>query len=231
MKDLFVLWHLGLGDHIICNGLIRKISKQYNTIFLPVKIHNITNISDMFKDLNNIKIIPVTNDLDMIKYSDSMKSYSCEFLKLGIFGDNFMKNCSSFEESFYLQSNMEPSIRWSDFKYINNEKKQDELLNSIKDDYVFVHDDETRKLGINYSLLKNNYTIYKPKHNLGKISNYSIFDYIKVLYFAKEIHCIDSSFACLVDQLSDLKEKPKYIHRYVRTEGGPIYNNNWNIIK
>ena len=36
-NDAFILYHhLGLGDHIICNGLTNYLSKTYKKIYMPV---------------------------------------------------------------------------------------------------------------------------------------------------------------------------------------------------
>jgi hypothetical protein len=227
MKDLFVLWHLGLGDHIICNGLIRSLYNQYDKILLPVKHHNIYNISDMFKDLINIKIVPVTDDHDMIRYINFASKYIHSILKIGIFGDEFMKNVDTFDESFYKQASLEYSSRWSHFKYMIEKDKQ---LKFLDEEYIFVHDDYSRNLNIKKEYLKDLY-IYRPKHVLGSSSSATIFHYISILENAKEIHCMDSSFACMIDHIPSLKNKNKFIHRYIRKESNnPNYLNNWTLI-
>ena len=35
--ELIIYHHLGLGDHLICNGLVNYLSLYFNKVFLPVK--------------------------------------------------------------------------------------------------------------------------------------------------------------------------------------------------
>ena len=230
MKNVYVLWHLGLGDHILCNGLIRSISSKYNNILLPVKHHNILNIQDLFKDLENVKLVPILDDRDMIKYCDYLDKNSNDILRIGIFGDSFMKNCNTFDESFYNQVSIDYFYRWSKFYYAVEQEKQIKLNNLTENEYVFVHDDISRNLNIKEKYI-NDKLIYRPSHNLGAFTNNTIFQYYDILHKSREIHCMDSSFACLIDHISSLKDKPKFIHRYIRKHNNnPNYLNNWTIL-
>ena len=64
----YIYHHLGLGDHIICNGLVRKFSSDYNNISLFCKPHNKESVEFMYRDLDNINIISLPSDLDVINY-------------------------------------------------------------------------------------------------------------------------------------------------------------------
>ena len=56
-KELYLYHHLGLGDHIICNSLVRHYCKLYDKIYLFVKSHNYESVKFMYHDLNNIEFI------------------------------------------------------------------------------------------------------------------------------------------------------------------------------
>lgn len=227
----FILGHLGLGDQIICNSIIRNVSKNSSSVLLPVKKHNLLNVKDMLKDLSNIQYLSVLDDSGMLNYYNLAKNYIDNTVAFGIFGKDFLKNVNYFDESFYKQCEIEYEKRWTDFKYIHNQDKQQQLLNEIKKTYIFVHDDASRNLNIKIDYLSTNYNIYKPKHEYGTSSLYTIFDYMSVLKNAEEIHCMDSSFACLIDHIPELYDKKKYIHRYIRKNSeNPHYKNNWIMI-
>jgi len=53
--DLMV--HQGLGDMIICNGLIRNLCEEYNYINLIVAKNNEISVKSMFKDIKNLNLI------------------------------------------------------------------------------------------------------------------------------------------------------------------------------
>lgn len=54
--ECFIHHHLGLGDHIICNGIVRYVVKNYdfNNVALVVKNSNLNNVRRMFSDLSQI---------------------------------------------------------------------------------------------------------------------------------------------------------------------------------
>ena len=67
-SKIYIRHHLGLGDNIVHNGLIRKISidNPNSDIYIPIKYQNYDNVSFMFRDNNKIKINKVNDDLDVL---------------------------------------------------------------------------------------------------------------------------------------------------------------------
>ena len=59
---IHIYHHLGLGDHIICNGLVRKIKESHEKVVVFCKTPNYENVSYMFKDDSNIIIKPFDTD-------------------------------------------------------------------------------------------------------------------------------------------------------------------------
>ena len=55
--DKFLAYtHLGLGDHIVCNGLLNYFSESFDKIYLPVKSRDINNINYLYKDNQKIEV-------------------------------------------------------------------------------------------------------------------------------------------------------------------------------
>lgn len=226
MKTCLIMVHLGLGDLILCNGLIREIKKQNDFVFVPIKSHNLFNFKDLFKDDKQIKPLIANTDKEAFNYSNGLFD---SIIKTGIFCESKHKIYEDFCEQFYYQAKVDYNKRWDNFYYKSNTTKQDELYNKMvtNDEYVFVHQDIERNLIIN----KTFSNAISANHKFSQESQYSIFDYLKILENAKEIHCIDSSFACFIDHIKSLKDKPKFIHRYVRKYNeNPTYKNNWIIV-
>jgi len=234
MNKKIILHHLGLGDHIICNGLIREIIKDCDLLLFPVKHHNLLTVKRMFSDIDEkISYVPVSSDQEMLHTYYQSKNKIAKTIRLGIFFENnFIKNGEKFCESFYRHAGIDYEKRWDAFRFcVNSEKEEYIFENLFNNDFIFVHDDKHRGLDIRKDLLPNDTYVYRPLHKLAQESNTTIFDYIPLLEKAQEIHCMDSSFACMIDHLPSLRNKTKYIHRYVRNTISPIYKNNWSIIK
>jgi hypothetical protein len=231
MKNCFFVHHLGLGDELVLCGLVKTLLMRYNNVYLPVKKHNIQNVNKLYEqDFPFLKILPVEDDLDMINLSKKFESIA-DIIFNGIFGKELIKKDEKFCEWFYRTENVEYENRWNLFTFSEDlEKQQKKNLENKYNNFIFVHDDPSRNFIISekYLIGKN---IYKPQHSLGTTDQFTIFDYKKILLEAEEIHCMDSSFAILIDQIPELKNKLKFIHRYIRQEGGPIYKNNWRILE
>ena len=201
---------------------------------MPVKKHNVETVSYMFSDRDNIKILPVVNDDEADMYLAQYRRLGYNIVSLGFYGQDFMKGAKTFDESFYNQAGVEYSERWDSFFFPKKGLKKIEasdFLNKKGGEYIFVHDDKERGLNINTNTLPD-LPIIRPKHLFGKSCSVGFFDYLELIKNANEIHCMDSSFAMLIDHISDLRDKPKSIHRYLREDNlNPYYKKNWKIIE
>jgi len=144
-----------------------------------------------------------------------------------------MNNSSTFDQSFYMQSGVPYNDRWNKFSFSRDKKKEEVVMKTKpKGKFLFVHDDASRGLSVRKKHLPKGVELYRPNHNLGDNSEITIFDYIPLIEQSEEIHCMDSSFAAMIDHIDSLRSKKKYIHRYIRKENlNPFYKNNWKIIE
>lgn len=210
--------HLGLGDHLTCNGLVNYLSQEFNEICLPVKEKNYKTVEYLYKNNKKIKLfaIPTMNNTpklltnkDISKISNYenkiIENYAqktnMQILKIGHKEFNY-----PIPYSFYNQLNIPFGISKDYFqvnydidKNIQLEKHLKNFYN-VKDNYILVHSESSkgkfplRKL----NNISNNEKIYFEKNS--DIFN-NIFYYLKVLKNAKEIHVINSSVFCLADRV------------------------------
>jgi hypothetical protein len=97
----YIYHHLGLGDHIICNGLVRYYRDMYQKVTVFCKLHNFENVKYMYRDDENIIVLPIGEDSDVLNYIQVNKLEK-DIIKIG-FGH--MGIGSSFDESFYTGVN------------------------------------------------------------------------------------------------------------------------------
>ena len=62
MDKLIILPHMGLGDHIICAGLVRTKARQYPQVIMPVKAPNLPTVQLMHVDTPNITYLTIPGD-------------------------------------------------------------------------------------------------------------------------------------------------------------------------
>ena len=216
--------HLGLGDHIICNGLVRRLINKNETFGLFVKKHNLPSVQFMFRDLPNLNIIPIDGDHNVSEYkNDNIISVGHEKLNQTI----NQYGCL-WDESFYKQMNINFLERWNSFFYKRDFLKEKNLydeLNQKNEDFVLIHNtDSTNTDIIDYNQISEKYKkIFVEKSE-------TIFDYGFLIAKAKEIHCIDSSFKHLVDSIPTMGKLFYHKNYKQRTISEHNHKKNWIII-
>jgi hypothetical protein len=212
----YIYNHLGLGDHIICNGLYREIINTNDFYTLFVKHHNVETVSFMIKDLNNINIKSVNDDSEVISYLTT-NNISRESIILIGFCQIPLPGAKDFDDSFYIQHNLPFEKRWSSFKCdrdLESEKNIFDKFNVKEGEYVFVHDDKSRGYEIDESYLINkDLPIIRPIIGLTKNS----FDYCYLMENSKESHFMDSSFRLIFDSLM-LRNNNIFFHLNLKNE-------------
>ena len=215
MSEIYIYHHLGLGDHIICNAIVRNYANKYDKIYLFVKPHNYESIKFMYRDLCN---------LDFLVGDDNFAENNIlnkNIIKIGF--DKLNYNMK-FDESFYEQVQIDFSKRWDDFYF---KRDLEEELNIFKhysieeDNYIFLHDDIDRNFEI--PNINKELNIIRPDKNLTN----NIFNYCYLIENAKEIHCIDSSFKLLADSIN-LKTDRLFYYYLNRRQNYNLYSTSKN---
>ena len=209
-------------------------------------------ISIMYSDIPNILLYSIMGGAienmkmsTLIPYDNDVKNiynqYNIDFIVFDGYHNEYnlpnYKYPRKYPVYFYDDLRISHDIRYTYFK-INRDYNTEnilytKLINIIGKNYIIVLDDEKRNLIINKKYYdKKNISIFKLNNNsnnkikeLNNIRTSNIFNYIKILENAKEIHSIDSSILLLIDQLN-INVKT-YVHRYTRTQplGYVVYRN------
>lgn len=231
MKDkVLLLSHLGLGDHVICNGMVMELLNKYREVYLPVYHHNVDSVCLMFSGVD-VNIIAVSSDDEAEDLVSLYGIHDWDVIRTGNFGKGFLSDTDNFSLSFYEQSGIDFECSWSSFYLSRDLAAESQLYHKFGAPmrYIFVHDDKSRELLINEDLVREDLPVIRPDKSLSK----TIFEYINILEMAEEIHCMDSSFAALVDRIDLIQNKRIILHRYVRPEQGSaetFYKKDWEII-
>ena len=241
MNKIFFISHLGLGDHFTCNGIVRELYKGSDLMVMPVKENNIKVVKRMFSDLDNLHLIPLVGSMDYNDTQHMNDAYSLIYFfknrgynikSVGAFSPhNFIRGVKNYDEIFYEQVGIDFNKRWDSFypRNINNEMKMfNECFGLKENEYIFLHDDPDRGRVINRNLLPDNLKIITPHK---KFWDADILDYRYILENANQIHCVNSSFADLMDSFDLSKVSKICLHQYARTDDPVNYKNNFLIIK
>jgi hypothetical protein len=223
MKELIIYHHLGLGDHIICNGLVREIIKknQYKFYKLIVKNHNIFSVEFMYRDIENLSFISVKDDFEADQFI--LKS-NIPYIKVGF---KSPPENITWDQLFYVEANIDFNKRWDSFyvkRDILSEEKLFNKLNPKRESYILVHTlGSTNRDGIDYSVLnKSLKTIFVEKYTDV------IFDYMNLIENATQIHCISSSFQTIVDSMNI--DIPVFYHNKINNNIPQKFKLNWILV-
>jgi len=220
----YIYHHLGLGDHIICNGLVRQLISLNEMYVMFVKPHNKISVEFMYRDLTNLSFI-AGDDYFVNRFISENNIQNNDLIICG-FSSGF--NCT-WDEAFYAQHKIDFKERWLSFKIKRDEIREQYLYNFLNpndEKFVLIHksgsDDFDR---INYNVINPNLKkIYVEKHTEN------IFDYLKLIELAEEIHCVDSSVLHLIDSVLSCDNLFYHKNYKQRTEINSVQNKKWKII-
>lgn len=235
MNTLYIYHHLGLGDHIICNGLVRYYADRYDIVYLFVKPRNLNNVKYLYRDNDKIKFIPL-DDPDVnffMKFNPNNKYLIVGITKEWFYNFDVLKKYETFDKGFYESANVPFEDKWNKFYFQRDiEKEKDTYYNKLglkdNENFIFMHDDPKNGRVINETYISKNDKIIKPIDYL----DIGVFDFLYTIEKAKEIHCMDSSFSCLIDTIQ-LRNDNLFMHSYVRKDNSPSpkFKLKWKIIK
>lgn len=168
---MIIYHHLGLGDHLICYGLVMAL----NPTHLICKEINLPTVRDMYK-YTGIELISVKDDKEA---EEAVKGYRHK--KIG-FTDATMTE-EKFGEEFYKQAGVDYETRWH-YK-INTEAPQ------VPGQGNFVHLPDK---SIIRRVIKNQIV---PDYSISP----NIFGYKNIIENAAEVHVQESSFRQMIEFL------------------------------
>lgn len=242
MNHLYIYHHLGLGDHIICNSIVRICAEKYDKVFNFVKPSNFSNVAFMYKDLKNLNLIKMNAQEINSFLSINLNN---KILLLGCTKDYFKKLAEgtyrSFDDGFYDIAKMELEEKWNSFYYQRNIEKEKEIFYNVlklkeDEEFIFIHEDSSRNYLLNRSYLPSSIKIISTEN----FKNVNIFDFVYTIEKAKEVHVMSSSFYCLIDT-AQIETNSLFLHDYANTSMGQDthddtagflkYKLNWQIIR
>ena len=238
-NELHIHHHLGLGDHIDCNAMVRMFleTERYSRVCVFAKNSYAKLIEYMYHDEPRIVVLEVDKNNEYGEIQDYIKRYNISnFLRVG--HENYPwgqeealgMGCA---EIFYKQVGINYQERFDRFYFKRDEHEETRVFNKLNpgnEEYVFVHDDPDRGFSISddkiYEL--NGGPIKIIKNDMEE----NLFHFIKILENAKQIHCMESCFRSLVET-SDINGE-LFFHNF--REGASAYLGNstrqqWREIK
>ena len=233
VKNIYIHQHTRLGDMILCNGLIRILSKKNNNSYLNIfcRSKHLKLIQFMYRDHKRIKLIPInehpklTDEKLLIKYEAKFiqnyikknKINNDEIITIGFENYHKIKNLNPDKKHpwpceiiFYKQFNIPFKKRFKESYWKRDLLSEKKLFNKIikkNEKYIFVHDDPNRNI-----FLKNTHFNKSIKKIVRNNIKENIFNYGKILENASEIHIMESSIRQILEVLN-IKTKKLFLYK------------------
>jgi len=220
-----ILHHLGLGDQIMLNGMIRHFAEN-DTVYTFCKRCHLESVEFMYRDNKNIHLIPLDTTNPQEIWSNIPKGEDVQVIPLATYGMDdrtwsVFTKMTNWAHGVYLQAKVNPLYMYTKFRV--DRDKSIELtppMERIDDDvwiekeYIFVHDDPERNRHIE---VDTDLYVYKPhskltdkKQEFFKCDHPNIFAYIGLIEKAKEVHCMNSSYNWMIE-LMKIGDKTKNV--------------------
>jgi len=180
----------------------------------------------MYRDLNNLEIFNFSDDAEVVQFINQNSNVKNNLIKPGFENLDSCLNRMTFDEAFYYLAGLDFQIRFDEFYFERDLEKEDEVcktLNLDDEKYIFVLDDPKRGYNIDMSKVTDKYNVIRNDYQ------FRMFDYIKLLENAEEIHMMQTGFLDMVNSYK--MEKPKiYRHNYVRNYPESIHSKGLNSV-
>ena len=225
---LYIYPHLGIGDQIVCKGIVMELIKKYHVILL-VKSYQLKTIQFLYQD-TSVQLLSVNTDADARKIVNSLPPEQRLLL-----GHENLNPQISFDLSYYQQVGLDIGLKWSNFtlnRDLEDERKVfDKVVKNEK--YIFCHINTIRgtdHINFDPNEINGYQIIYMNSKHDGKTS---IFSWLTVLEKAEKIILTNSCMLHLVNQLDVNADGRIYYKTCNRTPSPidePILRGKWKII-
>lgn len=200
-SKITIVHHLGLGDHIMMCGLARYLEEQGHQIHVVVLEHQAQSIRYMYRD-TSIKVLVSPGKTP----GDVRSCFVGKILPLATYGMmdsawaqlTFEGSIGTWACTPYLQAGVNPHFMRKKFRVIRDREREHEFYKNLclPQGYIFVHRDSAHTKPIEVS---TDLPIVYPDTTSP---DYNIFDWLKVIEHAEEVHCANSGpFPWIVELL------------------------------
>lgn len=212
MDSLVVLTHNGMGDQLICNGLVRRLAAEHPNLSIVCKQENAESVLFMYRDQPNIRVVTIEDDNQISpafgahpSVLQTLRQSGHKLLLLGLHRGHVQPG-SGFADVLYDQAGVSRQSRYLNFHVVRDVTLETNF--AVDGEYLFLHDDPCR--GFNISLTTD-MRIIRPGKADQRPGSHNIFSFVTLMQNASEIRCIDSAFAHLADLL-DLCPGRRFLH-------------------
>jgi len=234
VKKAFVLTHLGLGDLLTSNGIVRYLATTHENVTVVCKKKYLNEIQLIYSDDKTIDFYPVDDDVnisprygfDKNKFSEITEGYN-----VYLTGSHKGATTNNIPFCFYDHVGLDPKYFW-DFFHIPETEQSDKLFSLLQGrQYIVIHNTNSKgnvftvkSVEDHMNVDKNNILIINlngnvydkdhPDHSLAQSFVFKpLVHYKKILINADSLYLSDSCIFCMAVNLKLKSNKCYYVTR------------------
>ena len=238
-----------LGDAIVMSPIVRRFARDSDKLYFPVRVANYHTVQCLFQDLYNVDVFAYTVDAEIEQYLSTQKHFRINAPEIhmtdihlpGIPGAISIP--INWDRQLYEFYDIPFSARYHEFRLPRRIDGADALYDRLTEgatEYCLVHQQTYHHARGEMQL---NLAIWRQLYNLPPLKIIEItpditnnmLEYIRLIENAREIHCVPSSFFCLVDSITERTQATLYYHDIRATTMMQVnskWNNfRWNVVK
>ena len=239
---------MGIGDAIMLNGMVRHFAETYDKVAVVCKEGQEEILKFMYRDMYkkvDILAVPSTNpqvvwhtvgNQGMTYVNSGLK---CDIKPLATYCLNDeewtaktqTEGQSNWSKLVYEQAGLDHSIMREKFRVDRDRSR--ELVHDEKE-YVFVHDDPERNRVVPVEGFRPHAKLTDRKEEFYESNVRNIFDYASIMENAREIHCMNSCYAWMVELMKLGKKETNFFHINVandsKTAKQVFSETHWNFV-
>lgn len=229
---LFFSGPMSLGDSFVCTGLVHWFGDRSDELHVPVLPKFYNTLSTLYQDHSNIKVValePYDRGENQYVYKNRLsRIHRADLINTMINGVNIT---AMWDIQIYANYELPYSLRYSNFRLPRKVEGAAELKQQLTggEPYVLWHrfsnDFPTgAPIDLNAFRIVNKFSSLKIIEIVDGVTD-NMMQYVDLIKGAEEIHCIPSSFHCLVDGI-DTRAR-LYFHD-IREKTSMAVNSIWN---
>ena len=236
---LFFAGPMKLGDYFASNGIVHYYADRCDELHLPLYHHIAETVTTLYKDWPNIKVLPMhPGDRGENQYVKEQGLSRIHRVPMHTSEINGTHSAINWDHQFYQFFELPFHMRYTNFRLPKDIPGSKELYDKLSggEPYIIVH----RSGGNHIDLLQFNIDIENFRKASGlpdlkiieitpDITN-DMMQFVDLIKNAQEIHCVPSSFFCLVDSIFDQTNAMLFYHD-IRAETVMQVNSKWNNYK
>jgi hypothetical protein len=232
VSSILIDHHNRLGDHLMCNGIVREYAKRYDRVGVFTIPKFKAFVEFMFRDLPHVVVIslPTQRDKHLFRIWNLFYTGDAHYDTIKKIYDVDFETGISSEYQFYKIAGVPFEKKWDSFHVERDSEREQALALKLQlpKEYLFVHDDAR------YPIDDTTITSTLPVFRVDPTLTDNLFDYCGIIEKASEVHVIDSSFMFLIDCLQYTNQSQTlFVHRYARPNAPwnlPILRKSWHIL-